>query len=88
MKLVYWRWPGAAAPTRAASAARLPAAAAGWPGSEARVAAGADFHRAASLGVTGFPTLLATDGDRVTRLAHGHATADEVDQRLAALRIH
>ncbi|MER6126706.1 DsbA family protein [Streptomyces sp. NPDC001795] len=57
-------------------------------GSEARAAAGADFHRSASLGVTGFPTLLAVDGDRVTALAHGHATADEVDQRLAALRAH
>ncbi|GAA3789917.1 DsbA family protein [Streptomyces phyllanthi] len=55
---------------------------------ETRAAAGADFRRAASLGVTGFPTLLAVDGDRVTALAHGHATAEEVDQRLAALRTH
>lgn len=52
---------------------------------EARAAAEADFHRAAALGVTGFPTLLAVDGERVTVLARGHATADEVDRRLAAL---
>lgn len=64
------------------------AVAAAFEGTEARVAAGADFHRSASLGVTGFPTLLAVDGDRVTELAHGHATADEVDRRLAALRTH
>ncbi|GAA0311641.1 DsbA family protein [Streptomyces turgidiscabies] len=59
---------------------------AAFEGPGARVAAGADFHRAASLGVTGFPTLLAVDGDRVTDLARGHATADEVDRRLAELR--
>ena len=51
----------------------------------ARAAADADFRRAAALGVTGFPTLLAIDGDSVTPLAHGHATADEVDVRLAAV---
>ncbi|MEU0676960.1 DsbA family protein [Streptomyces sp. NPDC006172] len=50
----------------------------------AQGAAEADFHRAAELGVTGFPTLLAIDGDRVTALAHGHATAHEVDRRLAS----
>ncbi|MFE2060864.1 DsbA family protein [Streptomyces sp. NPDC059467] len=50
-----------------------------------RAAADADFRRAAELGVTGFPTLLAVDGDSVTPLAHGHATADEVDVRLAAV---
>ena len=59
---------------------------AAFEGPGARAAAGADFHRAASLGVTGFPTLLAVDGDRVTPLARGHATADEADQRLAALQ--
>ncbi|WP_405736491.1 DsbA family protein [Streptomyces sp. NBC_01537] len=59
---------------------------AAFEASEVRVAAGADFHRAASLGVTGFPTLLAIDGHSVTPLAHGHATADEVDRRLATLR--
>jgi putative protein-disulfide isomerase len=47
----------------------------------------ADFHRAAELGVTGFPTLLAVDGERVTTLARGHATADEVARRLAALGV-
>ncbi|MFJ5307526.1 DsbA family protein [Streptomyces sp. NPDC088350] len=47
--------------------------------------ADADFRRAAALGVTGFPTLLAVDGDSVTPLAYGHATADEVDVRLAAV---
>ncbi len=49
---------------------------------EAEAAAHADFRRAAQLGVTGFPTLLAVDGDRVTPLAYGHATADEIDERL------
>ena len=55
---------------------------------ETRAEAEADFRRAAQLGVTGFPTLLSVDAlDRrwVTVLAHGHATADEVDHRLAAL---
>jgi putative protein-disulfide isomerase len=51
---------------------------------EAQTAAHADFRRAAQLGVTGFPTLLAVDGDSVTPLAYGHATADEVDERLTA----
>lgn len=51
----------------------------------ARAAAAADYHRAARLGVTAFPTLLAEHGDRLVILARGHATADEVDQRLAAL---
>lgn len=50
-----------------------------------RTAAEADFRRAAALGVTGFPTLLAVDGDSVTPLAYGHATADEVDERLATV---
>lgn len=45
----------------------------------------ADFHRAAELGVTGFPTLLAVDGGRATTLALGRATPDEVDGRLAHL---
>lgn len=52
---------------------------------EAHNAATDDFYRCAELGVTGFPTLLAVDGNRVTALAHGHATADEIDRRLAAL---
>lgn len=50
-----------------------------------RAAAEADFRRSAALGVSGFPTLLAVDGDSVTVLAHGHATADEVDRRLATI---
>jgi putative protein-disulfide isomerase len=49
-------------------------------------AAKADFRRAAELGVTSFPTLLAVDGDDVTVLAVGHASADEVDERLLASR--
>ncbi|MEU1317180.1 DsbA family protein [Streptomyces tibetensis] len=48
----------------------------------------ADFRRAAALGVTGFPTLLAVDGDRVTPLAYGNATATEVEQRLSSLTAH
>ncbi len=44
-----------------------------------------DFRRAASLGVDGYPTLLAVDGERVTVLARGHATADDVDHRLSVL---
>ncbi|WP_149828446.1 DsbA family protein [Streptomyces tailanensis] len=52
---------------------------------ETQATAAADFRRAAELGVTGFPTLLAAEGDRVTALAHGHATADDIDHRLAAL---
>ncbi|MFL5999936.1 MAG: DsbA family protein [Streptomyces sp.] len=52
---------------------------------EAQTAARADFRRAAELGVSGFPTLLAVTGERVVPLARGHATADEVDQRLARL---
>jgi putative protein-disulfide isomerase len=53
------------------------------PATEA--AAEADFRRAAELGVTGYPTLLVVDGERVTELARGNATADEVDRRLAAI---
>jgi putative protein-disulfide isomerase len=59
---------------------------AAFEGPEALHAAADDFRRAAELGVTGFPTLLAVDGDSVTPLAYGHATADEIDQRLATLR--
>jgi putative protein-disulfide isomerase len=57
---------------------------AAFEAAEAQTAAHADFRRAARLGVTGFPTLLAVDGDSATPLAYGHATADEVDERLAA----
>ncbi|WP_415949363.1 DsbA family protein [Streptomyces sp. KLOTTS4A1] len=52
---------------------------------EAHHAAADDFHRSAELGVTGFPTLFAVDGERVAVLAHGHATADEIDRRMADL---
>ncbi|MFE2219239.1 DsbA family protein [Streptomyces canus] len=52
---------------------------------EAQTAARADFRRAAQLGVSAFPTLLALDGEHVVPLALGHATADEVDRRLANL---
>ncbi|MFF1303674.1 DsbA family protein [Streptomyces sp. NPDC058307] len=51
----------------------------------ARTAAQADFRRSAELGVTGFPTLLALDGERAVPLARGRATADEIDRRLASL---
>ncbi|MEU7723155.1 DsbA family protein [Streptomyces tibetensis] len=54
----------------------------------AQEAAQADFRRAAALGVTGFPTLLAVDGDRTTPLAYGNATATEVEQRLSSLTAH
>jgi putative protein-disulfide isomerase len=54
---------------------------------EAQEAAEADFRRAAGLGVTAFPTLLAVDGPRAVTLARGHATADEVDRRLASLGV-
>ena len=57
---------------------------AAFESAEAQTAAHADFRRAVQLGVTGFPTLLAVDGDSATPLAYGHATADEVDERLAA----
>ena len=58
---------------------------AAFESAEAQQAAEADFRRAAELGVTGFPTLLAVDGDHVTTLAYGRATADEIDRQLAAL---
>ncbi|MET8974767.1 DsbA family protein [Streptomyces sp. NPDC004539] len=51
----------------------------------ARADAAADFRRSEELGVSGFPTLLAVDGERVVPLARGRATADEVDARLGAL---
>ena len=54
------------------------------PATEAE--AQADFRRAAELGVDGFPTVLAVNGERLTVLARGQAIADEVDQRLTILR--
>ncbi|MDX2602072.1 DsbA family protein [Streptomyces caniscabiei] len=56
------------------------------PGTKA--AAEADFRRAAALGVTGFPTFLAVDGDHVTELALGRGTPDEIDARLQAASTH
>ncbi|BEL06292.1 DsbA family protein [Actinoplanes sichuanensis] len=53
------------------------------PGSSA--AAAADFRRAARLGVTGFPTLLAVHGDETTPIAYGQAAPAQVEARLAAL---
>ncbi|MEE1837608.1 DsbA family protein [Streptomyces sp. SP17KL33] len=54
----------------------------------AKAAAEADFRRAAELGVNGFPTFLAVDGEGgVTELAYGRATADEIDERLGAAAI-
>jgi putative protein-disulfide isomerase len=52
---------------------------------DTRTEARADFRRSAELGVTGFPTLLALDGERAVPLARGSATADEIDRRLASL---
>lgn len=48
-------------------------------------AAQADFAQAAELDVHSFPTLLAVEGDRMTALAVGHATVDEIEARLGAL---
>ncbi|GIG59335.1 DsbA family protein [Longispora fulva] len=55
---------------------------AAFEGPAARAAAATDFRRSRELGVEGFPTLLAVDGDRATVLAVGHADADAVDRRL------
>ncbi|WP_017626222.1 DsbA family protein [Nocardiopsis chromatogenes] len=52
---------------------------------ESKAAAEADFARSAALGVDAYPTLLALDGGRATRLAVGRADADEIDRRLEAL---
>jgi putative protein-disulfide isomerase len=45
----------------------------------------ADFALAARLGVNGYPTLIAVRGSEMFALARGHATVEEVEQRLAAL---
>ncbi|MDX8031078.1 DsbA family protein [Lentzea sp. BCCO 10_0856] len=45
----------------------------------------ADFNRAAQLGVSSFPTLLAVQGNKAFALARGHSTADEIEKRLTAL---
>lgn len=52
---------------------------------DSQIAAEADFRRVARLGIDSFPTLLARTGSDITRLARGHATADQVEQRRAAL---
>ncbi|MFD5825431.1 DsbA family protein [Lentzea sp. NPDC060358] len=44
-----------------------------------------DFAFAARLGVTGFPTLIAVRGSEMYAVARGHASAEEVEQRLAPL---
>ncbi len=44
-----------------------------------------DFELAARLGVSGFPTLIAVRGSEMYAIARGHASADEVEQRLASL---
>jgi len=71
-----------------AEAAGLDAASvvAAFSATRSQADAGADFRRAAELGVTGFPTLLAVTDGKTTPIAYGHATADQVDARLAALR--
>ncbi|WP_412542558.1 DsbA family protein [Longispora sp. K20-0274] len=55
---------------------------AAFEGPAARTAAATDFRRSRELGVEGFPTLLAVDGDRATVLAVGHADAEAIDRRL------
>ena len=44
-----------------------------------------DFAVAARFGVNGFPTLIAIKDDKAYALARGHASADEVEQRLASI---
>jgi putative protein-disulfide isomerase len=46
----------------------------------------ADFQRAAQLGVSSFPTLIALRGNDAFVLARGHASVDQIEQRLASLR--
>jgi putative protein-disulfide isomerase len=61
------------------------AVAAAFADPRSQAAAAADFARAAHLGVTGFPTLLAAHGDKHTPIAYGHAHTQDVEARLAAL---
>lgn len=49
--------------------------------------AAADFQRAAQLRVTGFPTLIAAHGETMTPIAYGHASPDQVEERLVALSV-
>lgn len=53
---------------------------------EAKQAAWADFSRARSWGISGFPTLVGQlDDDRLALLARGWSTADEIKTRIASL---
>jgi putative protein-disulfide isomerase len=61
------------------------AVAAAFTDPRSAAAAAADFQRAAQLGVTGFPTLIAAHGDRLTPIAYGHASLEQVEERLVAL---
>ena len=45
----------------------------------------ADFQQAARFGVNGFPTLIAVRGNDAYALARGHATTEQIEQRLATL---
>lgn len=45
----------------------------------------ADFARAARLGVSSFPTLIAVRGNDAFVLARGHASAEQIEERLATL---
>ena len=73
---------------KVAGDARLDAAAvvAAFAAPRSQAAADADFRRAAELGVTGFPTLVAVTDGAKTPIAYGHATVDQVEARLTQLR--
>ncbi|MFJ9558420.1 DsbA family protein [Streptomyces fuscichromogenes] len=58
---------------------------AAFESADAHDTAADEFERSAELGVTGFPTLLAVDGERTTVLAYGRADADDIDRNLASL---
>jgi putative protein-disulfide isomerase len=45
----------------------------------------ADFARAAQFGASGYPTLIALQGNKAYALARGYATADDIEQRLSTL---
>jgi putative protein-disulfide isomerase len=45
----------------------------------------ADFQRAAKLGVSSFPTLIAVRGNDAFVLARGHASVEQIEQRLVSL---
>ncbi len=45
----------------------------------------ADFARAARLGVSSYPTLIAVRGNDAFVLARGHASAEQIEERLATL---